>query len=485
MPSNARWLTVPHAAASASDYQCPGFDQFPGDFGCQLRCGDDNCTSATNVMHKTGGTHAIYNCCPPYTGCIATLKRGRNDLDALDGDVCERRCAALLDADAFYKLRLTKHQPLCRPMGNIRATRLLKGEKTQRGVALSRGEKAQRGNATGTGGGGGGGSSLALIGDYMRARNVAIDFSKADCNGRKRSFRPGFLTAACTPPNGAGGLPSIPLHLEHLRAILRGASIGAPLPDHCVQLRHSERTDEERRFTVFVSRDDMGNYAHHLGDMLSLFQVFDHLKLAPSEAQVALLDVRIMCWGGTCRPDCHGPFSRLWGAMTDGAPLVRASDWAGRGPMCFREVAFSTHWSEVAKLAWAPPSQCVGSSILRHFRLSVMRSLGILNVFPPSGKLRLIYSSRGKPGMNKKSLTRRILNEPELLQRAAAAYPDCQIVPTDFGSLTLIEQMAAVRRARLLFGMHGAGFINLLWSTRATGRLAPWAAETSSDRTRI
>ena len=153
--------------------------------------------------------------------------------------------------------------------------------------------------------------------------------------------------------------------------------------------------------------------------------------------------------------------------------------------MCFREVAFSTHWSEVAKLAWAPPSQCVGSSILRHFRLSVMRSLGILNVFPPSGKLRLIYSSRGKPGMNKKSLTRRILNEPELLQRAAAAYPDCQIVPTDFGSLTLMEQMAAVRRARLLFGMHGAGFINLLWSTRATGRFAPWAAETSSDRTRI
>ena len=308
-------------------------------------------------------------------------------------------------------------------MGNIRATRLLKGEKTQRGIALSRGEKAQRGNATGTGGGGG--SSLALIGDYMRARNVAIDFSKADCNGRKRSFRPGFLTAACTPPNGAGGLPSIPLHLEHLRAILRGASIGAPLPDRCVQLRHSERTDEERRFTVFVSRDDMGNYAHHLGDMLSLFQVFDHLKLAPSEAQVALLDVRIMCWGGTCRPDCYGPFSRLWGAMTDGAPLVRAADWAGRGPMCFREVAFSTHWSEVAKLAWAPPSQCVGSSILRHFRLSVMRSLGILNVFPPSGKLRLIYSSRGKPGMNKKGLTRRILNEREMLQRAAATSPDC------------------------------------------------------------
>lgn len=39
------------------------------------------------------------------------------------------------------------------------------------------------------------------------------------------------------------------------------------------------------KLPVFVSRNDMGNYAHHLGDLLSVFQVFDHLKLQPQHAQ--------------------------------------------------------------------------------------------------------------------------------------------------------------------------------------------------------
>ena len=68
--------------------------------------------------------------------------------------------------------------------------------------------------------------------------------------------------------------------------------------------------------------------------------------------------------------------------------------------------------------------------------------------------------------MNKKGLQRRILNEEEVLSKAKVAYPDCEILPTDFGALTLTQQMAAARQARVLFGMHGAGFINLLWMPR-------------------
>ena len=56
-----------------------------------------------------------------------------------------------------------------------------------------------------------------------------------------------------------------------------------------------------------------------------------------------------------------------------------------------------------------------------------------------------------------------MLNEEELLERIAAAYPDFELLPLDFGKLTLVEQMAHARRARLLFGMHGAGFMNLMW----------------------
>ena len=349
------WSTHLISANSASsDYECQGFDDFRADLGCQVKCQDDNCTRAVTVMQRTRGTHAQYNCCPPYSGCVATLKRGHDSLTSLPGDTCERRCAARLDRDAFYQLELTRHRWICKPRGGGNATRA----------------------------GGGRGSSLALIGDYLRARNVAIDFSKTECKGQARIFNPGFLTGVCTVPkeiastNERGGALALPPHLTRLKSITRGFKLGAfhAMPQQCAERR--TRSEEEKRFTVFVSRDDMGNYAHHLGDMLSLFQVFDHLNLKPSEAQVALLDVRLMCWGKVCQPDCFGPFAKLWGAMTNGAPLVRAADWAGRGPMCFREAVFSTHWSEVAKLAWAPPTQCVGSTILRAFRLRVMGSMG-------------------------------------------------------------------------------------------------------------
>ena len=149
--------------------------------------------------------------------------------------------------------------------------------------------------------------------------------------------------------------------------------------------------------------------------------------------------------------------------MTGGAPLYRAHEWAGRGAMCFREAAFASHWSEVAKLAWAPPANCGHSSILRAFRLHVMRSMHALDYSPPSGQLKLVYSRRGVAHMNKKGLRRRVLNEEELLVKMAAAYPDVAVTPTDFGGLTIAQQMKHMREARLLVGMHGAGFINLLW----------------------
>lgn len=455
-----RWQTrAAPEMASSSDYECRGFDEFTRDRGCQLRCTDDNCSKAVKALHATHGSHINYNCCPPYSGCVATLKRGRDALAVLAGDICERRCSARLDREAYYQLTLTSHKSLCKPRG-------------------AGGNSSSKGT--------GRGSSLSLVGDYLRARNVAIDFGRTRCSGRARVFQPGFLTASCRPlasssrpPLGAaagafegvsGSALALPSHLPHLRAIGHGMVLGAAgmhgMPAVCKDPQRV-RSDAERRFTVFVTRDDMGNYAHHLGDMLALFQVFDHLHLSPSEAQVVLLDVRLMCWGGKeCTPDCKGPFTQLWAAMTNGAPLVRAVQWAKEGPMCFREVVFSTHWSEVAKLAWAPPSQCVGSSILTAFRLRVLSSLGLTNLFPPSGKIRMVYSRRGTPGMNKRGLRRRILNEEEMLQAATAAYPDCELLPTDFGALTLTEQMAHVRKARVLFGMHGAGFVNLLWMPR-------------------
>ena len=113
-----------------------------------------------------------------------------------------------------------------------------------------------------------------------------------------------------------------------------------------------------------------------------------------------------MCFS-PCDPDCLGPFKALWGALSGGAALRRADEWRDKGPICFRDAIFHTHWSEVgrvvlaaaaaadvaaaaaaaappphlspplrpagqvAKLAWALPSRCVGSEILHGFRMQV------------------------------------------------------------------------------------------------------------------
>ena len=92
-----------------------------------------------------------------YRKCIATIKAGADPLASLSGGPCERQCSAKLDR-AYYRLRMAPEKLVCKPR--------------PRGT---------------------GGSSLHLFGDYMRARNVAMDFAKSGCGGgRRRKVNKGF-----------------------------------------------------------------------------------------------------------------------------------------------------------------------------------------------------------------------------------------------------------------------------------------------------
>ena len=403
---DAIWRTTPVSLSDATDIECPRHDEFPHDAGCQIRCRDDNCTTGWRALLdlREKATHLSINCCPPYQGCSATVKGGVDPLAGLAGDMCERRCAAKL-SHAYYNLELTKRTPLCvgkRRPGSSLVPKIMGGSRLPSS---------------------GGGSTLSLVGNYMHATNVAIDFSKSGCptgRSRERNFRPGFLVADCeirAPARGAasrrnlrkvarqhgikrgkadgatdGGASgggsataiAVPAYLDFLQPIVASAESG-PLP----------ACEYESRFTVFLSRkaratthqpsisisfpplctttrhpppprlgqlgpacaslrtlrivlphahltqphsQDMGNYAHHLGDMLAVFQLFDFLQLTPAAAQLVLLDVRLMCWGDNCVPDCYGPFSRLWPAITGGARVLRAADYVENRsrPVCFQ-----------------------------------------------------------------------------------------------------------------------------------------------------
>ena len=83
-----------------------------------------------------------------------------------------------------------------------------------------------------------------------------------------------------------------------------------------------------------------------------------------------------------------------------------------------------------------------------------MSHFGVLEDFP-GVSLRLLYTRRAQAGMNKRGLTRMVLNENQTLTRMARAFADLEIAPIDFGKLSLREQMEAARRSRILLGMHG------------------------------
>ena len=245
------------------DIECPRHDDFRQDVGCQVRCQDDTCSKAAAVMRVANGTHISYNCCPPYRKCIATIKAGADPLASLSGGPCERQCSAKLDR-AYYRLRMVPEKLVCKPR--------------PRGT---------------------GGSSLHLFGDYMRARNVAMDFAKSGCGGgRRRKVNKGFIVADC---NEAG--QRLPAHLTGLSHLFGAGLARRALPPACEPGNSTagggadgDRGAEERfqeKLTIFVSRDDMGNFAHHLGDMLGVFQLFDALQLRPEQTQIAMLDVRM------------------------------------------------------------------------------------------------------------------------------------------------------------------------------------------------
>ena len=105
-----RWrTTILPPSRAATDVLCPGLDNLPLEYGCQILCQDANCTRAQRAMDRLRRWHskqllfASYSCCPPFTGCYATIKEGEDPYASLEGPLCDRVCHAKLERDAFYR----------------------------------------------------------------------------------------------------------------------------------------------------------------------------------------------------------------------------------------------------------------------------------------------------------------------------------------------------------------------------------------------
>lgn len=119
-------------------------------------------------------------------------------------------------------------------------------------------------------------SSLALVDGFLLASQVLLDARKADaCVGRERQFARGFLQPSCQPRPELHTLAR--RGLDRLAKLAKGI---APVPPSDVLAVRRANASREENFTIFVSRDDMGNLGHHMGDLLGVWHLVDHLQCA-------------------------------------------------------------------------------------------------------------------------------------------------------------------------------------------------------------
>ena len=310
---------------SPIDTSCPVYDDLKKEPGCQIRCRDANCSNAWEAIGRYPIGRAFHleaNNCPPLTGFYATVKHGSSP-DGLRADLCQQACSSRLDR-GIMRARMRHYTPLC-----------------QHGT-----------------------SSLSLVDGYLLASQILIDASRAtSCISAERKFNPGFLRYSCTPTGEFSGLHQ--RGLDRLSVLLRGREQTTP---EAIAERRRANSSSEELFTIFASRDDMGNLGHHMGDLLGVWHLVDHLQLTPRTAQLVLTDVKLMCYR-PCMLDCPGPFRMLWRAVTNGMRVIKLNDWAGRGAVHVRESAFHTRWPSSALLAWGDPMCAASPHLMRRPRL--------------------------------------------------------------------------------------------------------------------
>ena len=104
--------------------------------------------------------------------------------------------------------------------------------------------------------------AVVLSANYLHATNITIDLNRSMCSVRERRLFPGFLGLPCEIPQAKKLLLD-----GHLKAIINAAANASQLSAKVAASRADKGSASRRPvvaeddFTVFVTRDDMGNFA--------------------------------------------------------------------------------------------------------------------------------------------------------------------------------------------------------------------------------
>ncbi|KAJ4190944.1 hypothetical protein NW755_005159 [Fusarium falciforme] len=221
--------------------------------------------------------------------------------------------------------------------------------------------------------------------------------------------------------------------------------------------------EETNRTTILLKREGAGNPWHCLMEIMSLAYTVDILQISVDPdtkepfltakdgetAQVVVLDDQ---------PD--GPYWDLWRLFAK-LPIRRIADLKADEPPTNIILPFAGGSNPLWQGDWKPNS-CRDSPLVTTF---AKRALALYGVKRQNRTDDVVVTFVKRTG------TRSLHNETELLNAARAAIPNMKINEVDFATMKFKEQLEVVQKTDLLAGVHGAGLTHTLFLPRGSATL--------------
>ena len=226
--------------------------------------------------------------------------------------------------------------------------------------------------------------------------------------------------------------------------------------NEAVLLDANSLTQRSRTTSILVKREGPGNLWHVLMELLSLSWTLDVLQIsadptsqqpylspaAASSTQVIFLDEYE-----------DGPFVDMWRLFAK-MPIRRIHELNSSEPATDIIIPFSGGSNTLWQGDWVK-LDCRESALVKAFVSRVLRLYDVPT--PPRSKAEVVAK------FIRRTNTRKLINETELIASAKRAVPHLNIEIVDFAGFSFAEQLKIVRETDLLIGVHGAGLTHTMF----------------------
>ncbi|KAL6080486.1 hypothetical protein QOT17_000125 [Balamuthia mandrillaris] len=214
-----------------------------------------------------------------------------------------------------------------------------------------------------------------------------------------------------------------------------------------------------------LMRYDTTNLFHFQEDLMRAFAAFATLNISTVDAQIMLVDGIV-----------KGPYFEVWQrAFSPRRPLliphrdfVKHNEEGEANIYCFEKLVYHVHGgaSPLSRnLNWR--TDCDHNPLMKGYRDFLLDYLDLNRIQPlKEDPITITVIERrdyeNDPYLGTKEVDRKIDNHDEFVQLVREKFAECCVVRNlDFATMTFREQLEAIRKTDVLFGVHGAALAHV------------------------